>query len=78
MALVGAALGSALVLSGCGQDFHQEGGSLPVPHASVEGDRHVTPGPVDDQDKIIGPGYAPPRTAGPTQTAVPNLPGGKL
>ncbi|CAO5229194.1 Lipoprotein [Frankia sp. AgKG'84/4] len=77
VAIVGAALGSALILSGCGQDFHQDGGVLPVPHSSADGDRHVTPAPVEGE-KIIGPGYAPPRTAGPTQTAVPNLPGGKL
>jgi hypothetical protein len=71
------ALGSALLLSGCGQNFSQDGGTLPVPRASTDGDRQVTPEPVDSADKIIGPGYAPPRTAGPTQTAVPNLPGGK-
>ncbi|THJ76395.1 hypothetical protein E7Y31_00095 [Candidatus Frankia alpina] len=78
MALVCGALGSALLLGGCGQNFSQDGGALPVPHPSTDGDRHVTPGPVDDPDKIIGPGYVPPRTSGPTQTAVPNLPGGKL
>ncbi|CAJ64431.1 hypothetical protein; putative signal peptide [Frankia alni ACN14a] len=78
MALVCGALGSALLISGCGQNFSQDGGALPVPHASTDGDRHVTPEPVDGANKIIGPGYAPPRTSGPTQTAVPNLPGGKL
>ncbi|MCM3887237.1 hypothetical protein [Frankia sp. R82] len=68
---------AVLALTGCGQNFHQDGGALPVPSPSANGDRHVTPAPVDNQEKIIGPGYAPPRTAGPTQTAVPNLPGGK-
>lgn len=76
-ALIALAAGAALALSGCGQDFHQDGGALPVPSPSANGDRHVTPEPVDNQEAIIGPGYAPPRTAGPTQTAVPNLPGGK-
>ncbi|TCJ36410.1 MULTISPECIES: hypothetical protein [Parafrankia] len=70
-------IGAALLLSGCGQDFHQDGGVTPVPHASTEGVRTVTPAPAPSEE-VIGPGYAPPRGERPTQTAVPNLPGGKL
>ncbi len=70
---------AALSLSGCGQSFSQDGGILPVPQASTEGLRSATPAPAPAApNEIIGPGYAPPRTSGPTQTAVPNLPGGKL
>ncbi|MCL9762569.1 hypothetical protein [Frankia sp. AiPa1] len=76
-ALLTLAAAAALTLSGCGQNFSQDGGAIPAPTPSVNGDRHVTPAPADNQEKVIGPGYAPPRTAGPTQTAVPNLPGGK-
>jgi hypothetical protein len=71
------AVGSALLLGGCGQNFSQSGGARPVPRASTEGARLATPAPASGTSTIIGPGYAPPRTAGPTQTAVPNLPGGK-
>ncbi|EFC79477.1 hypothetical protein [Parafrankia sp. EUN1f] len=70
-------MGTALLLSGCGQNFSQDGGVIPVPHASTEGIRSVTPVPVPSE-AVIGPGYAPPRGERPTQTAVPNLPGGKL
>jgi hypothetical protein len=69
---------SVLTLGGCGQNFHQDGGILPVPQASTQGLRSATPAPAPAAPmNVIGPGYAPPRTAGPTQTAVPNLPGGK-
>jgi hypothetical protein len=71
------AVSSALLLGGCGQEFSQDGGVLPVPRPTTEGALSATPAPVPAVDAIIGPGYAPPRTAGPTQTAVPNLPGGK-
>lgn len=78
VAAVGTAvLPATLLLSGCGQNFHQEGGVLPVPHASTEGLRTNTPAPalgVPSQPPV-GPGYAPPRTSGPTQTVVPNRPG---
>ncbi|MCK9901085.1 hypothetical protein MXD63_13465 [Frankia sp. Cpl3] len=69
-------MGVALLLSGCGQNFEQDGGVIPVPHASTEGST-VTPAAVPSEP-VIGPGYAPPRGERPTQTAVPNLPGGKL
>ncbi len=69
---------STLLLGGCGQNFEQDGGVLPVPRASTEGLRSATPQPAPAAPtEVIGPGYAPPRTSGPTQTAVPNIPGGK-
>ncbi|KLL12853.1 hypothetical protein BL254_07430 [Protofrankia sp. BMG5.30] len=68
---------STLLLGGCGQNFEQDGGVLPVPKASTEGLRSAIPEPEPAAAEIIGPGYAPPRTSGPTQTAVPNIPGGK-
>jgi len=71
------ALGAAVLLAGCGQNFEQDGGVLPVPNASTEGARTVTPAPAPDAGEVIGPGYAPPRNSRPTQTVVPNLPGGK-
>ncbi|ONH31220.1 hypothetical protein BL253_10120 [Pseudofrankia asymbiotica] len=72
------ALSCSMLLAGCGQNFHQDGGSVPVPRATIVdgppatpfGNPNAVPAPTD--------GYAPPRTAGPTQTAAPNLPGGKL
>jgi hypothetical protein len=74
-AIVAAA--AAIALTGCGQQVSQDGGVTPVPHASTEGERRATPAPVPSST-VVGPGYAPPRTSGPTQTAVPNIPGGKL
>lgn len=71
------AVSAALLLSGCGQNFEQDGGALPVPETSTEGLRVQTPAPNPGAPALVGPGYAPPHTAGPTQTAVPNLPGGK-
>jgi hypothetical protein len=68
---------AAVALAGCGQQVSQDGGVIPVPHASTEGQLRATPVPVPSST-VIGPGYAPPRTSGPTQTAVPNIPGGKL
>ncbi|WP_250279794.1 hypothetical protein [Frankia sp. Cppng1_Ct_nod] len=80
MMMVGTvAVPAALLLGGCGQNFHQDGGVLPVPHASTEGLRVATPEPAPAAPAtVIPPGYAPPRTSGPTQTAVPNIPGGKV
>jgi hypothetical protein len=72
-----AAAGIAVLLGGCGQNFEQSGGANPVPRPSTEGLRVATPEANPDAPPVIGPGYAPPRSAGPTQTAVPNIPGGK-
>jgi len=78
VALAATATATAIfALVGCGQQISQDGGVTPVPHASTEGQLRATPVPVPSST-VIGPGYAPPRTAGPTQTAVPNIPGGKL
>ncbi|THJ63971.1 hypothetical protein E7Y31_17940 [Candidatus Frankia alpina] len=69
---------AVLVLGGCSQNLTQNSGR-PVPQTSMPTDRHVSPAPVPPVSaQIIGPGYAPPRTAGPTQTASPNPPGGKV
>ncbi|MBL7497019.1 hypothetical protein I6A84_29175 [Frankia sp. CNm7] len=72
------ALSSVLLLAGCGQNFEQEGGVVPVPRATIEGGPSSTPVGNPGAVSVPADGYAPPRTAGPTQTAVPNLPGGKL
>lgn len=77
-AVLVATLGSGLFLAGCGQNFHQDGGAVPAPHASTDGALHATPEGVPNAVPAPADGYAPPRTAGPTQTAAPNLPGGKL
>lgn len=79
-ALAVAVLPATLMLSGCGQNFSQDGGVLPVPRASTEGLRDATPAAATDvpSSPPIGPGYAPPHGSGPAQTAVPNIPGGKL
>ncbi len=70
---------ATLSLTGCGQSVRQDAGILPVPQASTQGLRSATPAPAPAAPtEIIEPGYAPPRTSGPTQTAVPNIPGGKL
>ena len=71
------AVSSALFLSGCGQNFEQDGGALPVPRSSNEGLRLQTPVANPNAPTLVGPGYAPPHSEGPTQTAVPNIPGGK-
>jgi hypothetical protein len=78
LAAVGvAALGLAILLGGCGQNFESDGGVNPVPRPSTEGLRRATPEANPSAPRLIGPGYAPPRSGGPTQTAVPNKPGGK-
>lgn len=80
LAVVGSAvLPATLLLAGCGQNFHQDGGVQPVPLPTTEGLSPVTPAPATGvpSQAPVGPGYAPPRTSGPTQTVVPGLPGGK-
>jgi hypothetical protein len=72
------ALSSALVLAGCGQNFQQGGGAVPAPRATVTGGPSATPYGNSDAVAVPSDGYAPPHTAGPTQTAAPNLPGGKV
>jgi hypothetical protein len=72
-----AALAASFLLGACGQNFHSDGGTLPVPRASTEGLRRETPAPATDQPAGVQPVYAPPRTSGPTQTAAPNVPGGE-
>jgi hypothetical protein len=71
------AVGAVVLLGGCGQDFEQDGGVIPVPGHSSDVLRVATPDANPDAPSVIGPGYAPPRSAGPTQTAVPNIPGGR-
>ncbi|WP_007516672.1 MULTISPECIES: hypothetical protein [Pseudofrankia] len=72
------ALSGSLLLAGCGQNFQQDGGSVPVPRATIVDGPSATP--FGNVSAVPAPtdGYAPPHTAGPTQTAAPNLPGGKL
>jgi hypothetical protein len=72
------ALSSALLLAGCGQNFSQDGGAVPVPKATIQNGPAATP--YGNPNAVPAPtdGYAPPHTAGPTQTGAPNLPGGKI
>ncbi|MBX6388411.1 MAG: hypothetical protein IRZ08_05330 [Frankia sp.] len=71
------AVSSALFLGGCGQEFTQDGGTVPVPRATTEGALVATPEAAPDAQPLVDGSYAPPRSAGPTQTAIPNVPGGK-
>jgi len=77
-AVAAGALSCAALLAGCGQNFHQDGGSVPVPRATIVDGPSATPFGNPNSVPAPSDGYAPPRTAGPTQTAAPNLPGGKL
>jgi hypothetical protein len=72
------ALGSVLFLAGCGQNFQQAGGAQPAPRATIVDGPSATPYGNPDSVAVPSDGYAPPHTAGPTQTAAPNLPGGKV
>gem|GEM_PF-3187291 len=72
------AVSCALLLAGCGQNFSQDGGAVPVPRATIVDGPSATPFGNGNAVPAPSDGYAPPRTAGPTQTAAPNLPGGKL
>ena len=71
------ALSSALLLAGCGQNFNQDGGAVPVPKATIVDGPSATPYGVSNPVPAPSDGYAPPHSAGPTQTAAPNFPGGK-
>lgn len=51
---------------------------MPVPRATIVDGPSATPFGNGNAVPAPSDGYAPPRTAGPTQTAAPNLPGGKL
>ncbi len=72
------ALSSALLLAGCGQNFSQDGGAVPVPKATIVDGPSATPYGVANAVPAPSDGYAPPHSAGPTQSAAPRLPGGRV
>lgn len=72
------ALSTALVLAGCGQNFSQDGGAVTPPRATLTGGPSATPYGNPNAVAVPSDGYAPPHTAGPTQTGAPNLPGGRV